>query len=229
MHCKQDDRGGKKMSFFFYQNAHDLSSVAVHGDTGQELIERVCIQVDKVYDACLQQEHLEEVPILLRDIRPSGVQFSRPLHFVGCRPLSDEGVIRNLQLDPLPNRPDFARIRADVDIPISVTFTDEKGHRGTGVATICVKKDVILLIPDESHIPFKVQANVNAVCVDGDFLNDFRFNISVCVTVIMKIVAKVHLLVPAYGFCQIPPCEGFAESVCEEFFNLPIFPPQPKR
>jgi hypothetical protein len=36
----------------------------------------------------------------------------------------------------------------------------------------------------------------------------------------------VELLVPAYGFCQIPPCEEFAENICDEFFSLPIFPPQ---
>lgn len=217
------------MSFFSYKNAHDLSPGAIQGDTGQELTERVCIQVDKVYDACLQQEQLEEVPILLRDIRPSGVQLARPLTFVSCRSISNEGVIRNLQIDPLPNRPNFARVRADVDIPISVTFTDATGRRGTGIATISVEKDVILLVPDESLIPFKVEAIVSAVCVGGTFLSDFRFNISICVTVILKIVAKVHLLVPAYGFCQIPPCEEFAESVCDEFFNLPIFPPQPKK
>ncbi|MGI6705971.1 MAG: hypothetical protein ACOX6S_06815 [Clostridia bacterium] len=217
------------MSFFSYRNAHDLPPDAIQEDAGQESFERVCIQVEKVYDACLQQERLEDLPILIRDIRPSGVKLARPLCFVSCRSLSNEGVIRNLRLDPLPNRPNFARLRADIDIPIDVTFTDATGHRGTGVATVSVEKDGILLVPDESLVPYKVEATVSAVCVDGSFISDFRFKISICVTVIMKIVAKVHLLVPAYAFCHIPPCEEFAESVCDEFFNLPIFPPQPKR
>ena len=40
-----------------------------------------------------------------------------------------------------------------------------------------------------------------------------RFDVDVCVTIILKIVAKVELLVPSFGFCQIPPCEEFAENV----------------
>ncbi|MFA7163981.1 MAG: hypothetical protein WC097_07490, partial [Eubacteriales bacterium] len=43
---------------------------------------------------------------------------------------------------------------------------------------------------------------------------------------ILKIVAKVELLVPAFGFCEIPPCEEFSEQICDEIFDLPLFPPQ---
>ena len=52
-----------------------------------------------------------------------------------------------------------------------------------------------------------------------------RFNLTVCVTVVLKILAQVEILVPSYGFCPIPPCEEFAENVCDEFFSLPLFPP----
>ena len=31
-------------------------------------------------------------------------------------------------------------------------------------------------------------------------------------------------MVPTYGFCEIPPAEEYAESVCDEFFSLPLFP-----
>jgi hypothetical protein len=42
---------------------------------------------------------------------------------------------------------------------------------------------------------------------------------------VLKVLAKVEILVPSYGFCSIPPCEEFADSVCDEFFSLPLFPP----
>ena len=45
-----------------------------------------------------------------------------------------------------------------------------------------------------------------------------------CVTVVLKVLAEVDIMVPTYGFCQIPPCEEFAENVCDEFFSLPLFP-----
>ena len=44
-------------------------------------------------------------------------------------------------------------------------------------------------------------------------------------TVILKVLAQVEILIPSYGFCPIPPCEEFAENVCDEFFSLPLFPP----
>ena len=40
----------------------------------------------------------------------------------------------------------------------------------------------------------------------------------------LKVLADVEILVPSYGFCAIPPAEEFADSVCEEFFSLPLFP-----
>ena len=51
------------------------------------------------------------------------------------------------------------------------------------------------------------------------------FRLTVCVTIILKVLAQVEILVPSYGFCTIPPCEEFADSVCDEFFSLPLFPP----
>ncbi len=29
------------------------------------------------------------------------------------------------------------------------------------------------------------------------------------------------MLIPSYGFCSVPPCEEFAENVCDEFFSPP--------
>jgi len=28
----------------------------------------------------------------------------------------------------------------------------------------------------------------------------------------------VEILVPSYGYCEVPPCEEFADSVCDESF-----------
>lgn len=85
-----------------------------------------------------------------------------------------------------------------------------------------------MFVPDESVIPFQLESVVNAVCVSGMFVpgDAFRFELDVCITIILKIIAKVELLIPAFGFCDIPPCEEFAANVCDEFFRLPLFPPQ---
>jgi hypothetical protein len=104
-------------------------------------------------------------------------------------------------------------------------FEDNCGREGSGRGIITIKKDVVLFVPDESIIPYEVDNVVSAICVQGCYLGENTFCLTACVTVILKIVAEVELLVPAYGFCRIPPCEEFANEVCDEFFNLPIFPP----
>ena len=87
-------------------------------------------------------------------------------------------------------------------------------------------KDVLLSIPDESIVPYSLESMVSAICVAGTYEGNNKFKLTVCVTVILKVLAQVEFLIPSYGFCPIPPCEEFAENVCDEFFSLPLFPQQ---
>jgi phosphoesterase RecJ-like protein len=52
-----------------------------------------------------------------------------------------------------------------------------------------------------------------------------RHEMSSTCELLFKVLAQVEILIPSYGFCSIPPCEEFAENVCDEFFSLPLFPP----
>ena len=70
-----------------------------------------------------------------------------------------------------------------------------------------------------------MESMVSAICVAGRYLGNNRFSLTVCVTVVLKVLANVEILIPSYGFCPIPPCEEFADNVCDEFFSLPLFPP----
>lgn len=217
------------MSFYSYKNeGNELSPARIGFDGCKKIIEKVCIQVNKVYDACLQQETLNDVRIVVKDVKASWADFTPPFTFIGCRSTSVKGRLVGTQIDRLEDRPNFARIRTRVEIPIEVMFEDSKCKRGIGNSVIVVPKDIILFVPDESVIPFQLESTVNAICVSGNSIpgDGLRFNVDVCVTIILKIVAKVELLVPSFGFCEIPPCEEFAENVCEEFFQLPLFPPQ---
>lgn len=198
----------------------------IQGDGAAGLRERACIQVKKVYDSCLQQEQLDGVIVPLHDIRPGG-EIDPPLRFISSRSTDTAGRIRELSVDRLEDRPQFARVRCFVDIPMEVLFADEDGRQFSGTSFITVPKDVILYVPNESIIPFTVNCIVSAICVSGEYAGDRRFALNVCITVILKIVAEVEMLVPTYGFCSIPPCETFAQNVCDEFFSLPIFPEAP--
>ncbi|MBR3750254.1 MAG: hypothetical protein IKK58_00620 [Clostridia bacterium] len=215
------------MSFYSYrQGSGDVCPGRINGDCTRGLTERVCIQVKKVYDSCIQQQQLDSVNVRITDICPCGVKFDAPITFVSCRSTTTKGRVRDLCIERLCDRPNFARVRCKVDIPVEILFCDSCSNEGKGNGVITVNKDVILFVPDESIIPFSIESIASAICVQGCYLCDNTFRLTVCVTVILKVVAEVELLVPTYGFCRIPPCEEFASEVCDEFFSLPLFPPE---
>ncbi len=144
--------------------------------------------------------------------------------FESCRSSTTKGAITDLTIDRLCDRPQFGRVRANISVPIDVLFVDARCQEWMGQTTLTVAKDVLLAIPDESIVPFTIESLVSAICVSGTYIGDCQFEITVCVTIVLKVLAEVDIMIPAYGFCQIPPSEEFAENVCDEFFSLPLFP-----
>ena len=144
--------------------------------------------------------------------------------FESCRSSTTAGQISNLCIERMCDRPQFARVRCSVSVPVDVLFTDQRCQEWMGQATVCVDKDVLMGIPDDSIIPFTLESLVSAICVSGNYIGNCTFEITICVTVVLKVLAEVDIMVPTYGFCQIPPAEEFAENVCDEFFSLPLFP-----
>ena len=144
--------------------------------------------------------------------------------FESCRSSTTKGNISNLSIERLCDRPQFARVKCTVDVPIDVLFTDQRCQEWMGRAVVPVDRDVLLCIPDDSIIPFTLESLVSAICVSGTYIGNCQFEITICVTVVLKVLAEVDIMVPTYGFCEIPPCEEFAEAVCDEFFSLPLFP-----
>ena len=211
------------MSFYSAENQGSCMCPGAVSDA-QGVRERVCVQVKKVYDSCMQQEQLDNVTICVHDLFPCDTDFTYPLTFISCRSTGCAGKLHHLCIDRMDERPNFARVRADVELPLEILFEDAEGNEGLGYGCITVHKDVILYVPCDSIVPFTAEAAASAVCVTGSFIEGDRFRISLCVTIILKIVADVQLMIPSYGYCAIPPCEEFSAGVCSDFFNLPVFP-----
>jgi hypothetical protein len=127
-------------------------------------------------------------------------------------------------IDPLPERPNCARVKTDIIIPVSVAYTDANGVEGAAVSSITVSKDVILNIPSASIMPYRVVAVVSLVSTQGTYTNENQFVIDACVSIILKIVMDVELLIPSYGYTPIPPCQEYTQEVCAGFFELPMYP-----
>ena len=147
-----------------------------------------------------------------------------PITFESCRSSTTQAAIRNLSVERLCDRPCFARVRCTVDVPIDILFVDSRCIEYIGKGVVSVDRDVLLSIPDEAIVPYDLEAMASAICVSGCFVGNNQFKMTVCVTIILKVLADVEILVPSYGYCAIPPAEEFADSVCTEFFSLPLFP-----
>ncbi|MGN1099997.1 MAG: hypothetical protein ACI4S9_06595 [Christensenellales bacterium] len=206
----------------FINNKNERIPCPINGNPLNGMSEKVCITVDRVFDACMSQNTYENLTLVLTDVTPTTV--TPPLTFISCKSSSSTGTLTGLTIDPLSDRPGCSRVRASVTVPVEVVFVDHAGVEGMGNATITLPLDVVMAVPSASIIPSEIDCVVGCVAPQGSFVSGTTFTVTACITVILKCVAKVDLLVPSYGYCFIPPCQNFTEDVCTGFFELPLFP-----
>jgi hypothetical protein len=207
---------------FFTNNRSDRSPGAISGNPLNGLCEKVCIQVKKVFDACIKQMQEDNVTIHLVNSVPANP--AQPLTFISCRSTTPRGTISNLVIDRLEDKPRQARVRCNVTMPMECIFVDANGVEGKANTNLTVAEDIILFVPEPSIIPYQFEAVVSCVCLDGVQTAPDAFRVNACITVILKIIIESELLVPSYGYCNIPPCQNFTQEVCSGFFELPLYP-----
>ncbi len=207
---------------FFCNFQSDRCPGQINGNPLNGLCEKVCVEVKKVFDACMQQSQLTDIALTITNPIPANPTY--PLTFISAKSTTSQGVISNLLIDPLAERPNCARVRADVTIPVSVAYTDANGVEGVATSSITITKDVILNIPSASIMPYSVEALVSLVSTQGSYTAEGVFTIDACVSLILKIVVEVELLIPSYGYCALPPCQDYTQEVCAGFFELPMYP-----
>ena len=206
----------------FTNNATDRGPGRINGNPMNGLCERVVIQAQKVFDACIRQTQEEGITLALTDFNPADPVY--PLTFLSARSTTNKGTVTNIKIDRLPDRQRFARVQATVTVPMEVVYTDANGVQGTAQSSVSIDQDIIMYIPEPSIIPFTVDAVVSIVAPEGVYVEGPTFTVTCCITMIMKIVMPVELLVPTYGYATIPPCQEYTQEVCSGFFDLPIYP-----
>ena len=158
-----------------YANPCSCPGTITNGSALDGLQEKVCVQVKRVYDSCLQQEQLDDKEVTITSYAPwwpttaaaaaamttttpkpcpPPVPPVPPITFESCRSTTTEGTIRNLSVERLCDRPCFARVRCKIDVPIDILFVDSRCVEYIGKGVITVDKDVLLSIPDESIVPY---------------------------------------------------------------------------
>lgn len=208
---------------FFSNFQSDRSPGQINGNPLNGLCEKVCIQANKVFDACIKQTQEEGIVLALTDFTPENPTY--PLTFVSAKSTTTRATITSVQVDRLTDRPNFARVQVTMTVPMEVLYTDANGVEGRATSSTTLTSDVILFVPEPSIIPYFVEASVSIIAPEGVFdATTNSFTVSCCVTVILKILMEVELLVPSYGYATIPPCQEYTQEVCSGFFELPLFP-----
>jgi len=207
---------------FFCNFQSDKCPGQITGNPVNGLCEKVCVEVKKVFDACMQQSQLNDIILTIDNPTPANPTY--PLTFISAKSTTSQGVISNLLVEPLAERPNCSRVRADVTIPVSVAYTDANGVEGVATSSVTITKDVILNTPSASIMPYSVEALVSLVSTQGTYTAEGQFTIDACVSIILKIVIEVELLIPSYGYCALPPCQDYTQEVCAGFFELPMYP-----
>ena len=207
---------------FFTNNATDRGPGRITGNAVNGLCERVVIQAQKVFDACIRQTQEEGITLALTGFNPANPAY--PLTFLSARSVTNRGEVTDIKIDRLPDRQRFARVQATVTVPMEVVYTDANGVQGVAQSSISVNQDIVMYIPEPSIIPFTVDAVVSIVAPEGVYVEGPTFTVTCCITMIMKIVMPVELLVPSYGYAAIPPCQEYTQEVCSGFFDFPLYP-----
>lgn len=210
------------MSFFSSSRTENMPG-PIYGNPLNCLCEKVCLQTRKVFDACLKREHIEDMPITLTNFMPANP--TPPLTFVsGASSQTEPVTFTNVQITRLTDRPNFATVSVTAQIPIDIVYTDANGVQGTATGYIMMDESVILFVPQASMVPVRVEPVASVVVPQAEFTSGTEIVLDACVMLIIKIVADVEILVPSYGYCNIPPCQEASQDVCQGFFELPLFP-----
>ena len=207
----------------FYSNFQsDKCPGAITGNPLNGLTEKVCVQAEKIFDACIKQNQIENYTLTLTDLTPKCPTY--PLTFVSARSTSSEAKVCNLNIERQTDKP-CARVQATVSIPVEVLYTDANGEDGSARSVVTIPVDVLLFVPAPSIMPFNVKAVVSVVAPEGTFEDSCKgFVVSLCSTLILKISMPVEILVPSYGYCVIPPAQEYSQEICAGFFELPLYP-----
>lgn len=207
---------------FFINNSCPLRPGCITNQTGAPC-ERICVEVKKVFDACVQQVSLENVQLLASNYDPPAP--AMPLTYVSAAIIQNEAhTVTDVQVERIPDRPNFAYITGICNIPVLISYTDANAVPGTATSVLSVPFSATLFVPQSALTPVNVECFASFAATNGSYLGNNLFQISFCVTIIIKIVGIVDVLIPSYGYCPIPEAQGTSQDVCSGFFNSPIFP-----
>ena len=175
-----------------------------------------CIIVDKVYAQCQNRECFTSIEIDTGDSTFRSIKFEPGFIIPGT-----------LSVEDIPNKPHFKRVRFKLRIPYVMTLADGSTIEGN---LPDIDKDIILFIPEaRDEFQFEIVIETSSSILGQPIISEGKVTFAVGVFVIIKVVGRVQLLIPTFGFCPEPPqCVDFSQdNICEDFdcHPFPLFFP----
>lgn len=184
--------------------------------TNNNTSEKTCIEVKKVFDACMQQRSIATT---------LNVTFTGDVtgYTVTSVNSSGDAVISDLNVTPIAGST-CSRVSLTLTVPVTVVATNSAGAQITGTSSMTFAQDIVLKVPTDGVISPRVESTVVIVGLQNSFISGTEVSTNACVTIITKVVADVILVVPTYGYPILPPCQEYTQDVCSGVFGAPVFP-----
>lgn len=183
--------------------------------TNNNVCEKTCVEVKKVFDACMQQRSVLTTLDVTFTGDPTGYTV------VSVRSTGD-AVVSELNITPVAGSV-CSRVSYTLTVPVTVVATNSAGSQITGTSSMTFTQDIILKVPTDGVIAPRVEATAVIVGLQNSILGN-EVTTNACVTIITKVVADVILVVSAYGYPILPPCQEYTQDICSGVFNTPVFP-----
>ncbi|MGF7056654.1 DUF4183 domain-containing protein [Brassicibacter mesophilus] len=194
---------------FTISNIVSGPSIRVLGNTD---LKSDCIITDKIYSQCKQKSCFENVTIDIEDNIFKSIVFKPGF------------IIKNsLFITNIENKPNYKRVQFLLKIPFDIITEDGVIIRGY---LPDISKDIVLFIPElRDEFSFKIVVETSSRLLTEPTILNSQICFSAGSFIIIKAVGKTQLLIPSYGFCQMPlVCKEFTQNLTCDIFQFEGFP-----
>lgn len=189
----------------------------IAGDPLRGLCDRVCVQVDRVFDGCRETVNNQNFTLALDGVPPAAVP---PFTFVSAE---ENGVAVTENVTVTRRQNGRACFEVDIVIPVIVTFTDANNAAYTATSSLKLHRSFILRVPNDALTPYRLQVYAIFRSDIGTFTSNTSVAVTACYALVAKVIVPTDLLIPTYGVCVYPACTGCNNDVCSALANLPLF------
>ncbi|MDD2445703.1 MAG: hypothetical protein PHX09_02715 [Clostridia bacterium] len=211
---------------FYINNTNPNRPSSINASALNGICEKILVEVNKVFDACLFREDNESYTLNLSNFVPENPTY--PLTFITADSIPGQpAIITSANIERIDSKPNFSNVTVSLSIPVQVNFKDANDVNGTATSNLVITRTVVLFVPQDSLSSVQVSAVAFFSSQIGSFTDTTTVSGTGCLQIITKIIALVDVLVPTFGYPCLPPCqtiENESNVACPGFFNQPIYP-----